>query len=217
MIKTRQEKTSDSTERIIEAATVLFARKGFHGVSTRELAAEVGLNIATVNYHVGGKQALYQEVFRRTFAKERELLQALIGEVPDAVVQEREAFRQLLETIVESSLNLTREHPEIAQLYVRRWLDQDTTVMENYHEQFSIPLYQMIRDLLERAQAAGTVDVHGLDLGIFLQSFSWMVYGYFLGEPIDFHQRRRDPFQPENIEQFKRFLCDYIGRMIKLA
>lgn len=216
MIKTKRERSGESYERIIEAATVLFAQYGYHGLSTRKLADEVDLNIATVNYHVGGKQELYQEVFRRAYLKEHELLERLMEAVSDAVIADRTAFRALLEAIAHGMLQHSIDHPEIARLYVRRWLDADPTILANYHQAFSIPLYDVIRDLLQRAHAAGTVDITGLDLGFFLQSFSWMVYGYFLGEPIAFDGERRDPFLADNVSAFKGFLCDYLGRMLKL-
>jgi hypothetical protein len=41
--------------RILRAATLLFAEHGYHGVSTREIANAVGLNIATVSRHTGSK------------------------------------------------------------------------------------------------------------------------------------------------------------------
>ncbi|NJL57844.1 TetR/AcrR family transcriptional regulator [bacterium] len=69
LIKAKRERSGESYERIIEVATVLFAQYGYHGLSTRKLADEVDLNIATVNYHVGGKQELYQEVFQPSISK----------------------------------------------------------------------------------------------------------------------------------------------------
>jgi AcrR family transcriptional regulator len=39
----------DSQEHILRAATLLFAEHGYHGVSTREIAGAVDLNVATVS------------------------------------------------------------------------------------------------------------------------------------------------------------------------
>lgn len=216
MIKTKRERSGESYERIIEAATLLFAEYGYHGLSTRKLAEAVDLNIATVNYHVGGKQELYQEVFRRAYLKERTLIEQLTGTVSDMQIADPVAFRALLETIAGGLLQHSVAHPEITRLYVRRWLDTHPAILSNYHQDFSIPLYDIVRDLVHRAQAAGTVDIRGLDLGFFLQSFSWMVYGYFLGEPIAFDSPPRDPFLPENVAAFQEYLCTYLAHMLKL-
>jgi len=57
--------TSDSTARlrIIESAVFLFSRDGVGNVSLRELTAHAGVNLASVNYHFGSKDALAQNVF----------------------------------------------------------------------------------------------------------------------------------------------------------
>ena len=58
--------SSGSTkERILGAAEVLFAQRGFDGASLRQLTAAAGVNLAAVNYHFGSKDRLVEEVFRR--------------------------------------------------------------------------------------------------------------------------------------------------------
>ena len=48
--------------RILETARRLFGEYGFHGVTTRMLAQEVGIDISTLYYHWGEKQDLYEAV-----------------------------------------------------------------------------------------------------------------------------------------------------------
>src|ERR1700756_3895620 len=43
----------------------LFALHGFQNVSVRDITAEAGVNLASVNYHFGSKDALLFEIFRR--------------------------------------------------------------------------------------------------------------------------------------------------------
>jgi AcrR family transcriptional regulator len=58
-------------ERILDAAESLFAAQGY-GASVRQITAEAGCNLASVSYHFGGKERLYEEVFRRRLEPLRE-------------------------------------------------------------------------------------------------------------------------------------------------
>ena len=50
---------------VFVAAERLFALHGFQNVSVRDITAEAGVNLASVNYHFGSKDALLFEIFRR--------------------------------------------------------------------------------------------------------------------------------------------------------
>ncbi|MFQ5667722.1 MAG: CerR family C-terminal domain-containing protein [Candidatus Binatia bacterium] len=60
--------------RLIAAASDLFAERGFHGTTARDIAARAAVNLAAGNYHYGSKKALYLEVLRAQFAETRALL-----------------------------------------------------------------------------------------------------------------------------------------------
>ena len=52
-------------ERILDAAEALFVEHGFEATSMRMITGRAGVNLASVNYHFGSKEALIQDVFRR--------------------------------------------------------------------------------------------------------------------------------------------------------
>jgi AcrR family transcriptional regulator len=52
-------------DKLMDAAEKLFARRGFHGVSLREITCEAGVDLALVNYHFGTKKKLLAEVIER--------------------------------------------------------------------------------------------------------------------------------------------------------
>lgn len=60
-------------DRLLDAAEQSFAEKGFDGTNVRDLTAKANCNIAAVNYHFGGKENLYLEVFRRRMVMMRNL------------------------------------------------------------------------------------------------------------------------------------------------
>lgn len=50
---------------VFGAAERLFALHGFQNVSVRDITAEASVNLASVNYHFGSKDALLFEIFRK--------------------------------------------------------------------------------------------------------------------------------------------------------
>jgi AcrR family transcriptional regulator len=57
-----RESTGDRRQAIAAAARALIAEKGFEGLRTRDIADRVGINIATLHYHVPTKDALIELV-----------------------------------------------------------------------------------------------------------------------------------------------------------
>jgi len=58
-------KEAATKAQVLAAAERLFALNGFQNVSVRDITAEAGVNLASVNYHFGSKDALLFEIFRR--------------------------------------------------------------------------------------------------------------------------------------------------------
>ena len=57
--------SSETRERILDAAEQLFAEHGFDGTSLRQITVAADVNLAAVNYHFGSKEELYSHVFIR--------------------------------------------------------------------------------------------------------------------------------------------------------
>jgi AcrR family transcriptional regulator len=56
--------SKDVRNRLLNAAEKLFSERGFADTSIRDITAEANCNVAAVNYHFGGKENLYTEVWR---------------------------------------------------------------------------------------------------------------------------------------------------------
>jgi AcrR family transcriptional regulator len=78
-------------EKLLDAAEVLFCEKGFDGTSVRDLTTAAGCNVAAVNYHFGGKDKLYIEMFRRQmhrmFQRHRDIIDRLTKN-PNATLED---------------------------------------------------------------------------------------------------------------------------------
>jgi AcrR family transcriptional regulator len=52
-------------DKLMDAAEKLFARRGIHGTSLRDITGEAGVDLALVNYHFGNKKLLLAAVIER--------------------------------------------------------------------------------------------------------------------------------------------------------
>src|SRR5499426_2348623 len=54
-------------DKIIKAASHVFARNGYEGAGIRAIVAEADVNQAAINYHFGSKEGLYRAVLQTAF------------------------------------------------------------------------------------------------------------------------------------------------------
>lgn len=57
--------SANTKDCILDTAEQLFAENGFAGTSLRDITGEAGVNLASVNYHFGSREALILAVFER--------------------------------------------------------------------------------------------------------------------------------------------------------
>ncbi|HUG23481.1 TetR/AcrR family transcriptional regulator [Piscinibacter sp.] len=74
---TEQDLAPNRKQNILLAAERLFAARGFHGVSIRDIAEEAGVPLALVGYYYGPKVELYHEIYRQRSGYIGERLQGL--------------------------------------------------------------------------------------------------------------------------------------------
>ena len=60
---------TETRKRLIAAASELFAERGFHATTARDIARRAGVNLAAGHYHYGSKKDLYLEVLQAQFAE----------------------------------------------------------------------------------------------------------------------------------------------------
>lgn len=55
-------------ERLIDAGCRVFAEKGYDSATVSDICEKAGANIASINYHFGDKESLYDAVWRHAFS-----------------------------------------------------------------------------------------------------------------------------------------------------
>jgi AcrR family transcriptional regulator len=69
--KTRSKRASgDTRSRLTEAATAIFAERGYQAATTREICVRARANAAAVNYHFGDKLGLYKAALKTLIGRQ---------------------------------------------------------------------------------------------------------------------------------------------------
>ncbi|MFD8011204.1 TetR/AcrR family transcriptional regulator [Streptomyces sp. NPDC058955] len=192
-----------SRERILAAATRLFAERGYDATSTRAIGEAVGLNIATVAYHVGAKPELYRSVMRRAHLAQREAVGAALRRL-DACGPTPEETRAGLLAFVDAYLAFCLDHPEVPALWMRRWLAEGTELAE-IETEFAGPLVAevaaAVRAVLDRAGLGA-----GADVELLVFTVVWTAHSFAQAGVIDAAGRRLGPRDLPTLDRFRRHL-----------
>ena len=99
--------SADTRRRILEAARLAFAEKGYEATTNRNLSAAVGITSAAIYHYFGSKAGLYQAVHADVQAGIRaRFIDAVAG---------ASTFRDKLDAVLDEAHQMNREDPTIAQ------------------------------------------------------------------------------------------------------
>jgi AcrR family transcriptional regulator len=173
-IKRPKMQRADRRQAIVSAATRLFAERGFRGVTTRQIAAEVGVSEPVLYEHFKTKRDLYDAIVdtcsREGVSKAERLLSG-----PAEGADDRGYFLQLGELI----LDFAERNPEFMRLNLYSSLERHELADLSF-ERHVRSLYKMLREHVERRIAAGAF--RPIDPMLAARAFVSMVYQYGLYE-----------------------------------
>jgi AcrR family transcriptional regulator len=147
-----------SREAILDAAELLFARRGFEGASLADIGAAAGVSRGTPAYFFGSKEGLYAAVLERVDARRDAALRPAFaplvewsGSAPEPTGR---TLEQVLGQAIDGYLSFLYEHPSYVALIEREAIDGGTRLAATPHHS------TVIEDAL-RALRRGA-DRHGL-------------------------------------------------------
>ncbi|MFT5520749.1 MAG: AcrR family transcriptional regulator [Enterobacterales bacterium] len=108
---------SNTKNRILNSAEVLFAEHGFNETSLRIITSVADVNLAAVNYHFGSKKVLIQAVIDRYFITFTEYLEKEFAQYENH--EKALTTQALLESLVVPIIKLNSIRPEGASTFMR--------------------------------------------------------------------------------------------------
>ncbi len=176
---------NSTVERLLEAAVALFSRQGYVATSTREVASLLGMQKASLYYHIESKEDLLYFICKSSLEKIRHDVESAIQKTPDPL----ERIRTLIVAHMESMLRYKDEHAAtLTEMYAlsRDRLAQAVELREGYVD--------LVRSVLQDAQQAGVLrtDIDARYLSLALLGLMNRVLVWY---------RRRGPLSPAQLGQ----------------
>lgn len=136
--------TDDTPTRVLRAAGPIFAQKGYESATVREICADAGVNLASVNYHFRDKATLYLETVKLAHTLMREHVPSPTW--PDNVTAE-EKLLQLIKTMLERMLGMQDQswHREL----MMREMINPTHACKSLVEDFIRPEHNRLLEVLK--------------------------------------------------------------------
>ncbi len=133
-MKIKREDSARTRERLIVAASEVFAKKDYNTATIAEICERAGANLAAVNYHFRDKETLYREAWRYAF---RTGVKAHpINEGAGDGVSPEERLRALIRAFM---LRITDENDREF-LIVHREMSNPTGLLEEVMEKELLPM-----------------------------------------------------------------------------
>ena len=140
-------------DRLLAAASELFAERGFQRTTVRDIAARARVNVAAGNYHYGSKRKLYVEVLRAQFTAIRALLRARGAALPEGAL-ERLRRRQLV-ALLRARVNVMLDlligpPPGLHGTLMHREMCDPSEAMPVIVDEFILPMFGEMRAIVAR-------------------------------------------------------------------
>lgn len=160
--------SEDAAERILDAADELFSTRGFAGVSVRDVADRARVKKASVFYHHGSKEDLFERVLERYYAAHARVLEAA-----DTSGDASERLHRL----IDAYLDFIEDHHRYVRL-VQMEMAGGSNHVSGIARGLGL-LYERVRSILD-----GLVPASGpLSAREFFVSFAGIVNNYYLYAP----------------------------------
>jgi AcrR family transcriptional regulator len=189
-----------TAERILDAAEVLFAERGYSGTALRDVATEVGLRTPSLYNHFPSKDSLYAAVLERGIRP--------VFEVLSEVVEARQGADREPEQLVERVMALVARHPNVPRLIQHETLAGGrrlTPMLQAWIQ----PVFERAQEMVETSSAATRWQPDQFPL-LVLATYHVFV-GYFTIASLYQDMNGQDLLAEEALVKQTRFFADLVA------
>lgn len=141
----------ETREALLQAATEVFASKGYDGATVKDVAELAGVNVSLVSYHFDGKENLYRECLSRFGTDRLEATQRILQKP-----QSREDLRVRLRLFAEEFMQFHLRDPQVTKIIHRECTNDSPLIKDVFMNTFA-KVFQRVEAFLNEGAAAGLI------------------------------------------------------------
>jgi len=189
-------------EKIKEAASKVFTKKGYGNARTRDIAEEAGINLALLNYYFRSKEKLFEIVMG-------ERIQKLFGILTPVLNDTETTLEEKFERITENYINMLIEHPDLP-IFVLSELRNDP---ERFADRLQAKTHLTQSVFVKQLQEKGT-KIHPFH---FLMNLLGMIIFPFVGKPVLQTVTGGEESYLALMEERKKLIPEWLNMMLAKA
>ena len=198
----------EKRRRIIETATMEFAKKGYHDASISNIASKSGVSVGSIYKYFDNKQDLFLTIVDHSISRMEKLLLGLAKEDEDVIIKVEKILREII--------SASREDGILIKLYNSMTAVND----KKLDRQFAVEMESMTAEIyieaIKEGQKSGEIrkDIDPRVAAFLIDDLFMSLQFSYAG---DYYEERFKIFCGEDAHQRDEFIIEQVLKFIKSA
>lgn len=195
---------TDTRDRVLRAAEALFAERGYHGTSLRDIARRIGVKAPSLLHHFPSKQQLYLAVLDRMFETVEDAAGAIVWRDEGRQERTRQGIAEMVDFIA--------GHPDLVRIMWKEMADESGVGRQVVKRRLP-PLFTTAVKFIFHGQRDGEFRTE-VDPLHFMWGLNAITLGYFAIAAMIRRLWNINLLEPAMLERRKRELTDMVERTL---
>lgn len=198
----------EKRRRIIETATMEFAKKGYHDASISNIASKSGVSVGSIYKYFDNKQDLFLTIVDHSISRMEKLLLGLAKEDEDVIIKVEKILREII--------SASREDGILIKLYNSMTAVNDKKLARQFAVEMESMTAEIYIEAIKEGQKSGEIrkDIDPRVAAFLIDDLFMTLQFSYAG---DYYEERFKIFCGEDAHQRDEFIIEQVLKFIKSA
>lgn len=198
----------EKRRRIIETATMEFAKKGYHDASISNIASKSGVSVGSIYKYFDNKQDLFLTIVDHSISRMEKLLLGLAKEDEDVIIKVEKILREII--------SASREDGILIKLYNSMTAVNDKKLARQFAVEMESMTAEIYIEAIKEGQKSGEIrkDIDPRVAAFLIDDLFMSLQFSYAG---DYYEERFKIFCGEDAHRRDEFIIEQVLKFIKSA